>query len=162
MTFPFYSWHHAVIVPKGHTLERSLPLTVEQLADYPIITYHTGFTGRPAIDRAFAKVGLVPDIVMSALDADVIKAYVELGLGVGIVAAVAFDAERDTHLTKLPADDIFAQSTSHIALRRGRFLRGFAYRFIELCRPELTERVIRVELSEERRPGALPLDPARG
>jgi LysR family cys regulon transcriptional activator len=152
VTFPYYSWHHAVIVPKGHALESLPRLAPDDLAGYPIITYHAGFTGRPAIDRAFARAGCTPDIVMSALDADVIKAYVELGLGIGIVAAVAVDPARDTGLTKLPADHIFDESTSLIALRRGRFLRAYAYRFIELCRPELTEQLLRRELTE---PGSL-------
>lgn len=93
--FPYHSWNHAVVVPQGHELEKVLPLTLEAIAEWPIITYHEGFTGRPAIDAAFAKAGLAPDIVMAALDADVIKSYVELGLGIGIVASIAFDHERD-------------------------------------------------------------------
>ena len=90
-SFPYYSWHHAVIVPPGHPLELAHPLTLEAIAEYPVITYHEGFTGRSGIDEAFAKAGIVLDIAMSALDADVIKTYVELGLGIGIVASMAFN-----------------------------------------------------------------------
>jgi LysR family cys regulon transcriptional activator len=141
--FPYYSWRHSVVVPAGHPLEGTKPLTLEAVAEYPIITYHEGFTGRPNIDATFAKAGLAPDIVMAALDADVIKSYVELGLGVGIIASMAFDPERDKGLRLLDSAKLFPQSTSRIAVRRGRFLRRFAYRFIELCSPELTEETIR-------------------
>ncbi|MBY0560825.1 CysB family HTH-type transcriptional regulator [Hyphomicrobium sp.] len=143
VTFPFYSWHHGVVVPKGHPLESQTPVTLENIADWPIITYHEGFTGRPAIDAAFASANLAPDIVMVALDADVIKTYVEVGLGVGIVASMSYDASRDKGLTLLDTTHLFPKSTSRIALRRGRFLRGFAYRFIELCAPALNEKVIK-------------------
>jgi LysR family transcriptional regulator, cys regulon transcriptional activator len=143
VTFPFYSWHHGVVVPKGHPLETQTPVTLEKIAEWPIITYHEGFTGRPAIDAAFASASLSPDIVMVALDADVIKTYVEVGLGIGIVASMSYDASRDKGLTLLDTTHLFPKSTSRIALRRGRFLRGFAYRFIELCAPALTEKVIK-------------------
>jgi LysR family cys regulon transcriptional activator len=141
--FPYYSWSHAIVVPSAHPLRSATPLTLEAIAEYPIITYQEGFTGRSNIDQTFAGAGLAPDIVMSALDADVIKAYVELGLGVGIIASMAFDAARDSHLALLETPDLFARNTARIALRRGRYLRGFAYRFIELCSPGLTEPVVR-------------------
>ena len=141
--FPYHSWHHAVVVPKGHELEKVKPLTLEAIAEWPIITYHEGFTGRPAIDSTFAKAGLAPDIVMAALDADVIKSYVELGLGIGIVASIAFDHDRDDGLRLLESKHLFPLSTSRIALRRGRYLRGYAYRFIEFCAPALTEAHVR-------------------
>ncbi|RUO99633.1 CysB family HTH-type transcriptional regulator [Hyphomicrobium sp.] len=143
VSFPFYSWHHGVIVPKGHPLDDGSPLTLERVAEWPIITYHEGFTGRPHIDEAFAAANLTPDIVMVALDADVIKTYVEIGLGIGIVASMAYDPNRDTGLTLLDTTRLFPKSTSRIALRRGRFLRGFAYRFIELCSSSLTEKVVK-------------------
>jgi len=146
-SFPFYSWHHGVIVPKGHPLDDGTPLTLEAIAEWPIITYHEGFTGRPAIDAAFAAAKIAPDIVMVALDADVIKTYVELGLGIGLVASVAYDPNRDTGLKLLDTTHLFPKSTSRIALRRGRFLRGFAYRFLELCSPELTEKVVKAKTS---------------
>lgn len=143
VAFPYYSWDHAVIVPSGHDLERTEPLTLEAIAEWPLITYDTGFTGRPRIDQAFAAAGLEPDIVMTALDADVIKAYVELGLGIGIVASMAYEPKRDAGLTLLDAGGLFARNTSRIAVRQGRFLRGYAYRFLQLCSSDLTESVVR-------------------
>ncbi len=141
-TFPFYSWHHAVIVPAGHPLEKAQPLTLEAVAEYPVITYHEGFTGRARIDQAFSDAGIEPDIVMSALDADVIKTYIELDLGVGIIASGAYNAARDTTLRLLPSDHLFPANTTRIAVRRGHYLRGFAYRFIELCSPALSKEVV--------------------
>lgn len=145
ISFPFYSWHHAVVVPKGHQLESASTLTLEAIAEYPIITYNAGFTGRSSIDATFAAAGIAPDIVMAALDADVIKSYVELGLGIGVIASMAFDPSRDNRLALLDNPRLFEKNTSRIALRRGRYLRGFAYRFIEFCSPELTEQVVRSE-----------------
>jgi len=141
-TFPFYSWHHAVIVPAGHPLENVQPLTLQAIAEYPLITYHEGFTGRARIDQAFAAASLDPDIVMSALDADVIKTYIELDLGVGIIASGAFDAARDSGLRLLKSDPLFPSNVTRIAVRRGHYLRGFAYKFIELCSPALTQTVV--------------------
>jgi LysR family cys regulon transcriptional activator len=150
--FPYYSWHHAVIVPAGHPLQRVGPLTLEAIADYPIITYHEGFTGRALIERSFNDAGVEPDIVMSAMDSDVIKSYVELEMGIGIIAAVAFDAERDSGLALLSADHLFDANQTLIAVRRNHLLRRYAYRFIELCASELTEaRLIEVLASRDER-----------
>lgn len=143
LAYPYYSWHHGVVVQEDHPLTQVLPLTLEAIAEWPVITYHEGFTGRGHIDERFAAAGLSPDIVMSALDADVIKAYVELGMGVGIMASMAFLPERDKGLRLLDCSALFDLQTSRIALRRGRYLRGYAYRFIELCAPDLTEKVVR-------------------
>ncbi|HCI54082.1 MAG TPA: transcriptional regulator [Gallionella sp.] len=145
-SFPYYSWHHAVIVPAGHPLEKIEPLTLQALAEYPIVTYHEGLTGRTKIDKSFAKQGIVPDIVMSALDADVIKTYVELDMGIGIIASMAFNPAKDTDLRLLKCEHLFGANTTYIALRRGHYLRSFAYRFIELCSPKLTEASIRAKL----------------
>ena len=142
-TFPYYTWHHAVLVPRGHALEGLKKPSLAAIAEWPIITYTEGFTGRAKIDEAFARAGLVPKVVMSALDADVIKAYVELGLGVGIIASMAFAPERDPGLALVSCGHLFDQSTSSIAVRRGRFLRDYVYRFIELCSPTLTEQTIK-------------------
>ena len=138
-SFPYYGWHHSVIVPAGHPLEAVQPLTLAAIAEFPVITYHEGFTGRARIDQAFAAAGLVPDVVISALDADVIKTYVELGLGVGILAAMAFNPARDGELRELESAHLFPQNVTRIAVRRGHYLRGFACRFIALCAPELSE-----------------------
>jgi len=146
VSFPFYSWHHAVVVPEGHPLEKSKKLKLEEIAEYPIVTYHEGFTGRKLIDETFSNAHLSPDIVMSALDADVIKTYVELGLGIGIIASMAYQKERDTHLKLLSSDHLFANNTTRIAVRKGHYLRGYAYKFIELCAPSLTEVEVKAAL----------------
>lgn len=148
-TFPYYSWHHAVVIPLGHPLEQVQPLTLEAIAEHPIITYHEGFTGRAVLEQAFHAAGLVPDIVMSALDADVIKSYVELGMGVGIVASVAFNEQRDTTLRRLDCAHLFEQVFTRIAVRRGHLLRRFAYHFIELCSAELTEQRVLAAVQQD-------------
>lgn len=145
-TFPYYTWHHGVIVPESHPLTSAGALSLEAISEHPIITYHKGFTGRGRIDEAFETAKLDPEIVMEALDADVIKAYVELGLGIGIVASMAFNAEHDPHLRLLDAKHLFQVNTSRIAVRRGTYLRGYAFRFIAYCSPELTEAIVRAEL----------------
>jgi len=149
VTFPFYTWHHAVVVPEGHALAELPLLTLEALAEHPLITYHEGYTGRARIDATFAAAGQMPDIVMSALDADVIKTYVQVGLGVGIVAAMAFEAKRDSGLHLIPAAHLFSKNTTKIALRRGRFLRGYAFRFLQECRSDLTEEAVKQAIDEE-------------
>ena len=142
VTFPFYEWRHAVVVPEGHALTRQ-PLTLEALAEQPLITYHEGYTGRARIDASFAAAGLAPDLVMSALDADVIKTYVQIGLGVGVIAARAFEPARDAGLQLIDAAHLFPPNTTRIALKRGHYLRGFAYRFLQECVAELTEEAVR-------------------
>ncbi len=143
VTFPFYDWHHAVVVPEGHALATEPLLTLEALAEHPLITYHQGYTGRARLDASFAAAGLVPDIVMAALDADVIKTYVQVGLGVGIIAAMAFEPQRDQGLQLLPANHLFPANTARIALKRGHYQRGFAYRFLQECVAGLTEDAVR-------------------
>lgn len=147
ISFPFHTWQHIVIVPTGHPLERVQPLTLEAIAEYPIITYHHGLTGRSRIDQIFTKAGLIPDIAMSALDADVIKTYVRLGLGIGIIASVAFSSDRDTTLVKLDSEYLFEKNTTFISVRRNHYLRGYAYRFMELCIPTLSEAEIRTRVN---------------
>jgi LysR family transcriptional regulator, cys regulon transcriptional activator len=147
IAFPWYTWHHGVIVPNGHPLAKERNLTLEAIAEWPIVTYQSGFTGRSRIDQAFDKAEIIPDIVMTALDADVIKTYVELDLGIGIVASMAFSPERDPHLKLLDATSLFSANTSRIAVRRGSYLRNYAYRFIELCSGGLNEKTIREEVS---------------
>jgi LysR family cys regulon transcriptional activator len=157
ITFPFYNWHHGLVVPRGHPLEKVQPLTLEAIAEWPIITYHEGFTGRRNVDRTLANAGLAPDVVMSAMDTDVLKVYVELGLGVGIIAAMAFDSKRDTALRLIDASHLFEANTSLIAVRRGSYLRNYAYRFIELCSPALPERAVRAAvMTDQARPDAGP------
>ncbi|MDM4764739.1 CysB family HTH-type transcriptional regulator [Pelomonas sp. SE-A7] len=149
VTFPFYEWQHAVVVPSHHPLTDARELTLEQLAEQPLITYHEGYTGRGRIDAAFAEAGLAPDIVLSALDADVIKTYVQVGLGVGVIAAMAFEPQRDPGLRLIQAEHLFPTNTTRIALKRGHYLRGFAYRFLQECRAELDEETVRAALGAE-------------
>ena len=145
-SFPYHSWHHSIIVPDGHPLTKEEKPTLEQIGDYPIITYHEGYTGRASIDRTFAEAGVVPDVVMAALDADVIKSYVELGLGIGIIASVAFNAQKDAGLKLISGEHLFPQNTTRIAVRRGHYLRGYAFRFIEYCSAELQEPLIKAAM----------------
>jgi LysR family transcriptional regulator, cys regulon transcriptional activator len=145
VALPCYRWTHSIIVPPGHELARSAsaaPVTLEQLARHPIITYEPGYTGRAHIDEAFARAGLTPSIVLSAMDADVIKTYVELGMGVGIVAAIAFDPERDRTLHAIDARHLFEVNLTRLAIRRGAWLRGYVYAFIESFAPTLTRSVV--------------------
>lgn len=135
IAIPYYSWHHAVIVPQDHPLTRNSALSLTELAQWPIITYHDGFTGRPRIDQAFAEANLSWDLVMAAMDADVIKTYVHLGLGIGIIASMAFDPQRDHGLVLLESAHLFPASTSYLAVRKGRMLRGYARSFLQSCVP---------------------------
>ena len=130
-------------MPPGHPLLQSQQaLTLEALSRFPIITYEQGYTGRAHIDEAFAREGLEPDVVLTAMDADVIKTYVELDMGVGIVASVALDAERDQGLRTLDAGHLFEVNTTRLGLRKGAWLRGYAYAFIETFVPTLTREVV--------------------
>lgn len=146
-SFAYYHWQHAVIVSTNHPLTKVDKLTLAAIAEFPIITYHEGFTGRATIDKAFQDAGIEADIAISALDADVIKSYVELNLGVGVIAAMAYDAERDTKLTMLASDHLFERSVTKIAVRKGHYLRQFAYDFIQLCAPEVDEAEVRAAIS---------------
>jgi len=128
---PCYRWNRCVLVPTGHPLAELETLTLEALADYPLVTYVFGFTGRSQLDDAFRARGLSPNVVLTAADADVIKTYVRLGMGVGIVAHMAVDAEHDTDLVALEADHLFESSTTKIGIRRGTFMRGYMYDFLE-------------------------------
>jgi len=149
VTLPCYRWTHSIVVPPGHPLlALAEPVTLQQLAEYPIITYEVGYTGRSHIDEAFAREGLQPDIVLSAMDADVIKTYVELGMGVGIVASIALDPERDRHLRMLDARHLFEFNVTRLAIRRGAWLRGYVYSFIETFAPTLTRQVVEKALLE--------------
>lgn len=142
VALPCYRWTHVVIVPPGHPLTELETLTLQSVAAYPLVTYEAGYTGRGHIDEAFERHGLQPQVVLTAMDADVIKTYVELGLGVGIVAAIAYDEERDRHLTALDARHLFAANMTRLAVRRGSFLRDYAYAFIETFAPPLGRAVV--------------------
>jgi LysR family cys regulon transcriptional activator len=146
VAFEFHRWHHSVVVPKGHPLAAAGAVTLEAIAQHPIITYHEGFSGRASIDAAFATAGLQLNVVMSAIDADVVKTYVELGLGIGIIASIAFDPHRDAGLEMLDGSRLFAEKITRIGLHRRHYLRGFAYDFIRLCAPSLDVETVRESL----------------
>lgn len=139
---PCYHWNRSIIVPKGHPLAQSSSITIEQLGEYPIVTYVHGFTGRSELDRAFSAAGITPNVVFTATDADVIKTYVKAGLGVGVVATMAFDVQNDKGLVALPAQHLFAPSTTKIGFRKGTFLRNYMFEFIETFAPHLTKPVV--------------------
>lgn len=139
---PCYRWNRSVIVKRDHPLANDDELTLEKLAEYPIVTYVFGFTGRSQLDDAFNEEGYEPKVVFTAADADVIKTYVKLGIGVGIVASMAFDPVIDNELVAIDASHLFAASTTKIGLRRGAFLRGFMYEFIELFAPHLNRKLV--------------------
>ncbi len=139
---PCYRWNRCVVVPRDHPLTQLSELTLEAVAEHPIVTYVFGFTGRSRLDEAFMNRGLVAKVVFTAADADVIKTYVRLGLGIGIVARMAFDEENDSDLVALDASHLFASSVTKIGFRRGTFLRGFMYEFIEMFAPHLTREVV--------------------
>ncbi len=139
---PCYRWNRCIVVPREHPLAQVEPLTLEAVAKYPIVTYVFGFTGRSKLDEAFMNRGLAPKVVFTAADADVIKTYVRLGLGIGIVAKMAVDERLDSDLVALDASHLFESSVTKIGFRRGTFLRGFMYDFIERFAPHLTRNVI--------------------
>jgi LysR family cys regulon transcriptional activator len=144
---PCYKWNRSIIVPKGHPLTKEPQLTLESIAKYPIVTYVFGFTGRSKLDDAFLDHGLMPKIVFTAADADVIKTYVRLGLGIGIVASMAYKPETDSDLVSIDASHLFAPSITRIGFRRGAFIRGFMYEFIEQFAPHLTQETVDKALS---------------
>ncbi len=151
VTLPCYRWTHVVVVPPGHALAQESAagraLTLQRLAQFPLITYEAGYTGRSHIDQAFGRDGIAVDIVLSAMDADVIKTYVELGLGVGVIASVAFDIGRDAPLQALDARHLFATNTTRVAVKRGAWLRDYALDFIHTFAPTLTRERVRQALA---------------
>ncbi|WP_110400565.1 CysB family HTH-type transcriptional regulator [Sphaerotilus hippei] len=152
LALPCYRWTHSVVVPRGHVLvdeaDRGEPLTLQRLAAFPLITYETGYTGRSHIDEAFDRHELKPNVVLAAMDADVIKTYVELGMGVGLVASIAYDDQRDTALRAIDARHLFATNMTRLALRRGAYLRSYVYEFIRCFAPPLTRELIAQAMNE--------------
>ena len=142
VSLPCYQWNRCVVVPSRHPLARVKPLTLEAVARYPIVTYDFAFANRSLVEKAFEQRGLQPKVVLTALDADVIKTYVELGLGVGIMAAMAFNAKRDAGLKALDAAHLFESSTTRLGIKRGAYLRRYAYEFIEMFAPHLPRSIV--------------------
>ncbi|MFT5716422.1 MAG: LysR family cys regulon transcriptional activator [Oleiphilaceae bacterium] len=139
---PCYSWNRCVIVPKNHPLSNVREVTLEKLAEYPIVTYVKGFTGRSKLDEAFEGAGLSPNVVFTASDADVIKTYVKLGLGIGIIASMAYDPVKDSDLIAINTNTLFDESITSIGFRKGTFMRGYMYEFLHQFAPHLTKEVV--------------------
>lgn len=144
---PCNQWNRVVIAPPDHPILAQKPLTLEAVASYPIITYDYAFTGRGKINKAFEARGLTPNVVLSAIDSDIIKTYVQMGLGVGIVAGMAFNPEVDTGLRAVDAAHLFESSITRIGIRKNAYLRGYAYAFMELFAPQLSHRVVDAALT---------------
>mgnify|MGYP006272418521 CR=1 FL=1 len=139
---PCYRWNRSIIVPPGHALTKKKSLTLEDIAEFPLVTYVFGFTGRSQLDDAFRTRGLTPRVVFTATDADVIKTYVRLGIGVGIVASLAYNAEQDKDLVALDARHLFESSVTKIGFSRNTLLRRYMYDFIQLFAPHLTRELV--------------------
>jgi LysR family cys regulon transcriptional activator len=150
ITIPCYQWEHVVVVPPEHPLLQAKNITLEEIATYPVITYDTAFAGRGKIDHAFSLRNLKPDILLEAIDADVIKTYVELGMGIGIIAGMAYDAERDKSLRAISVGHLFGTNVSRVALKQGAYLRSYVYTFIELMTPTLSRKLIERLMSGEK------------
>ena len=142
VTLPCYEWQHVLVLPAAHALSKKERLTLEDIAFEPLITYHPSFTGRTRIDNAFAQRQLTPRVVLEAIDSDVIKTYVRLGLGIGIVAEMAVAADKDTDLATRPLGQLLGQNVARIALKRGAYLRDFVYHFASLLSDRLDKNLI--------------------
>jgi LysR family cys regulon transcriptional activator len=145
ISLPVYQWNRCVVVPPKHPLLKGT-LTLERLAEHPIVTYDFAFANRSLVQKAFENRGLKPHVVLSAQDSDVIKTYVELGLGVGILAKMAFDPKRDLNLRVIDAGHLFESSTTRLGIKRNAYLRRYAYEFIELFAPHLPPSLVEREV----------------
>lgn len=139
---PCYEWNRSVVVPKGHDLEKQPLLTLQDIADHPLITYDFSFTGSTTVSKVFHDAGVTPNVVLTAIDADVIKTYVNLGLGIGLIANMAFDEKRDEGLVCLDCSHLFPQSTTHLGIRKDTFMRGYLYDFIGMLSPKFDRAAI--------------------
>ncbi|MCT2530957.1 HTH-type transcriptional regulator CysB [SAR92 clade bacterium H921] len=142
LMMPCYRWNRCILVPRDHPLALLEQLSLEDVAAHPIVTYVFGFTGRSRLDDAFTERGLHPKVVFTATDADVIKTYVRLGLGIGIVAHMAYNPEADSDLVAIEAGHLFQSSVTSIGFRKGTYLRGYMYDFIHAFAPHLTRNVV--------------------
>jgi LysR family cys regulon transcriptional activator len=147
ITLPCHQWGHAVIAPEGHPILKEKALSLPSLAKWPLVTYDSAFSGRSRINRAFERAGLTPNVVLAAIDADVIKTYVNLGLGLGIIARMAFDPLRDTGLVAVDAEHLFGSNTTRLGMRRGSYLRRYEYDFIEFFASNLTKKAVDMALA---------------
>ena len=139
---PCYEWNRCLVVPRGHRLIDADPLTLSKIASFPLITYDFAFTGSNIVSKVFHDAGVMPNVVLTAIDADVIKTYVGLGLGVGLIANMAFDEERDKDLVRLDCSHLFPASTTYLGVRKDTFMRGYLYGFIELLAPKFDRKAV--------------------
>ncbi len=146
-SFTCYEWQHTLVVPDGHPLLALPQVGLSDITRYPMITYDQGFTGRGQIDDAFAHAGIGTDIVLTAMDSDVIKTYVRLNLGVGIIASMAFEPQRDSDLRSIDVSHCFGRNVTRVALRKGAYVRAYSYAFIEMFAPHLQRRLIEKAMS---------------
>jgi len=142
LCLPCYEWNRSVVVPKGHRLEKASPLTLASIASYPLITYDFAFTGSTIVSKVFHEAGVMPNVVLTAIDADVIKTYVNLGLGIGLIANMAYDEKRDEELTRLDCSHLFPTSTTYLGVRKDTFMRGYLYGFISMIAPHYDRKAI--------------------
>jgi LysR family cys regulon transcriptional activator len=142
VTLPCYEWEHMLVIPKSHPLASKVRISLEDLAAEPIITYHPSFTGRTRIDKAFAAKQLTPRIALEAIDSDVIKTYVRLGLGVGIVAEMAVKESLDDDLVARPGAQLFGKNVARVAFKRNAYIRNFVYDFAALLSDRLDRNLI--------------------
>ncbi|WP_455212463.1 HTH-type transcriptional regulator CysB [Kaarinaea lacus] len=150
IALPCYHWNHCVVVPKTHSLKKKKsPLTLVELASYPLITYDFAFAGRSSVNKAFENAKLTPNVMLTALDSDVIKTYVRAGLGVGLLAQMAYDKNKDKDLHMIEVAHLFEPNTTWIGVRRGSYMRGFVYDFISLFAPHLTRKHVSAALNVE-------------
>jgi LysR family transcriptional regulator, cys regulon transcriptional activator len=142
LCLPCYEWNRCLVVPKGHRLIDADPLTLAKIASFPLITYDFAFTGSTIVSKVFHDAGVMPNVVLTAIDADVIKTYVGLGLGVGLIANMAYDEERDKDLVRLDCSHLFPASTTYVGVRKDAFLRNYIYGFIELLAPKFDRKAV--------------------
>jgi len=148
VTMPCYEWQHVLVLPQGHPLAKKERITLEDIATEPLVTYHPSFTGRTRIDSAFAQRKLTPTIALEAIDSDVIKTYVRLGLGIGIVAEMAVrDDGSNSDLVVRPLGTLFGSNLARVAFKRGAYLRNFVFRFAELLSDRLDRSLIAKAMS---------------
>ncbi|MEO3691129.1 CysB family HTH-type transcriptional regulator [Roseateles paludis] len=150
VSLPCYEWQHVMVVPRDHPLAEAPRITLEQLATQPLVTYHASFTGRTRIDRAFASRGLTPEIALEAIDSDVLKTYVRLGMGVGLVAEMAMQEEPpNSELVWRPLGQLLGQNVTRVAFKRGAYLRNYVYSFAEMLSDRLSRKLIERAMSGE-------------
>ena len=146
LCLPAYQWNRCLVMPHDHPLLKETPLTLKKIVEYPLITYDFAFTGGTLVTRVFSEAGVTPNVVLTAIDADVIKTYVSLGLGVGLLANMAYDKERDANLSMLDVSHLFPPSTTYIGVRKDAYLRGYMLGFIELLAPQLNRKAVNTAL----------------